>query len=143
MYEKTEEQEIIIAIQNYSYNKARFDELQEQIESICYKTTPAYGNLAASSGGGFNSKVEDMGIRRYELTKKADIYKKEYVKVENMIENSGLDEREKKLMWWIARNGRLAAFARREHIGKDNVYKIRDRAVKKIIAATKAQNGGK
>ena len=64
-----DEKEVIRRIQNYSYNKARLDEILEQIESICYKTTPTYGNLAASSGGGFSSKVEDMGNRRHELTR--------------------------------------------------------------------------
>ena len=32
------------------------------------------------------------------------------------------------------KNGNIQAFARRNHIGKDNVYKIKDRAIGKIAS---------
>lgn len=135
-----DEKELINIIKSYAYNNARLGELNERIGSINIKTTATYGNLAAASGGGFRSKVEDVGNRLYELKKKRYGYAQEVLRVKRMINNSGLDEREKGLMWWIANNGKLQAYARREHIGKDNVYKIRDRAVKKILAANKPQN---
>lgn len=132
--------EIISKLQCYTYNSARLKELQEELQSICCKVTPTYGNLAPSTGGGFNSKVEDIGNRRHDLKKKMRVYELKIAEVRRLIEHSGLDEREKALMWWIAKNGKLQAFARREHIGKDNVYKIRDRAVRKILAAITPQN---
>ena len=135
-----DEKAVIGKIQCYTYYKARLAEVEEQLQSICIKLTPTYGNLAPTTGGTFNSKVENIGNRRHDLTQKIRAYKREVLKVQQLIENSGLDEREKGLMWWIANNGRLAAYARRERIGKDNVYKIRDRAVKKIIAAHTPQN---
>lgn len=133
--------ELMDILRNCTYYQARLNEVQERIDSICYKVTATYGNLAATSGGGFSSKVEDMGNRRHDLDQQKRYYIKKLMQIRKYIECSGLDEREKALMWWIANNGRLAAYARREHIGKDNVYKIRDKAVSKILAAHAPQNG--
>lgn len=126
--------EVLELVKNYTYNSNRLREVQEQLAAITPKTTPTYGNLAPSMPSGFSSKTENQSIRTYNLHRKEWIYKAKVDRVRRYIERSGLDSREKALMWWLAGNGRLAAFARREHIGKDNVYKIRDRAVRKIIA---------
>ena len=134
------EKDLIEKIQNYSYYKARLKEVQEQLESMAYKVTATYGNLAAAASNSFTSKVETYGNKKYELHKKEAAIKANIAEIERYINCSGLDSKESALMWWIANNGRLAAYARREHIGKDNVYKIRDRAVKKIIAAHTPQN---
>ena len=127
-------------IQDYSYCKARLKEVQDMLESVVPKVTATYGNLAPSMGSGFSSKVETQGNRRYELHKQEKKYNDKIALIEKYIEHSGLTEREKQLMWWLARNGKLQPFARREHIGKDNIYKIRDRAVNKILAAHVPQN---
>lgn len=125
---------LVETIQDYSYCKARLKEVQDMLESIVPKVTATYGNLAPSMGSGFSSKVETQGNKLYDLHRKEKEYSCKIARITEYIENSGLTEREKLLMWWIARNGKLQAFARREHIGKDNVYKIRDRAVNKILA---------
>lgn len=133
-------EEVMAKIQDYTYNMERLQEIREQIKSIVYKTTATYGNLAPSAGSGFSSKVEDMGNRRHMLRQKECIYERKVQEITRMIEHSGLTEREKELMWWVARCGKLQAYARQEKIGKFNVYKIRDRAVEKIIAAQIQQN---
>ncbi len=135
-------EKVIQLLKNYIYNSTRLEEIQEQLDSICPKITPTYGNLAPAFGGNNDSKIEKLGNRYLELEQKAKYYSHKVRVVKNMIEKSGLTEREKGLMWWIANNGRLAAYARRERIGKDNVYKIRDRAVNKIIAAYETRNVG-
>ena len=129
-----EHKALIENIKSYSYNTARLLEIKEQLTSICCKTTPTYGNLAAASSNSINSNVEKIGNLRFELTKKEIELKKKLNEIASLIENSGLSDREKELMWWIARTGNIQAFARRNHIGKDNVYKIRDRAIKKMLA---------
>ena len=126
---------LVETIQDYSYCKARLKEVQDKIESIAPKVTATYGNLAPSMSNGFSSKVETQGNRLYELHRKEKEYSDKIELITKYIEHSGLSEREKELMWWIGRNGKLQAFARRENIGKDNIYKIRDRAVNKILAA--------
>lgn len=136
-----DEKEVLEILKNYPFYMSRLEEIKEQLQSICPKVTATYGNLAGtSSGGGFSSKVEDMGNRRYELNKKAEYYKRKAGQIVSIIEYSGLTEQERALMWWVAKNGRLQAFARQQRIGKDNVYKIRDRAVRKIMASA-PQNG--
>lgn len=136
-----DKQAVIDKIQNYTYYSNRLKEIKEQIERAGYgKTTATYGNLAGGGGSGNSSKVESKGIKHYELDGKKLYYENKIAEIKRLIEHSGLDKREKALMWWIARNGKLQAYARRERIGKDNVYKIRDRAVNKIIAANTPQN---
>ena len=135
-----EHEDVMAKIQNFSYNRERLREVHAQLESMTYKTTATYGNLAASMSTGFSSKVEKYGNRSYELHKKEAKLKRKLDEIVKLIQYSGLDNREKALMWWLANNGKLQGFARRQRIGKFNVYKIRDRAVKKIIAAYKTQN---
>lgn len=135
-----DKEKVLSTIQGYAYYAALLAEINERLESISYKTTATYGNLAPSAGGGLTSdKVADMGNRRHELTLQKERYKAKLAEVRHMIGHSGLTKQERGVMWWIARCGQLAAYARRENIGKDNVYKIRDRAVNKIIAAQKPQ----
>lgn len=132
--------EVLDKLQSYAYHRARLREARAQYISITYKTTPTYGNLAGASGGNNSSKVEDMGNRRIDLETKIKNHNAKVEEVRRMIQKSGLDDREKRLLWWLANNGKLQVFARREHIGKDNVYKMRDRAIDKVIAAEKTRN---
>lgn len=133
-------QDIMQAMESYNYNLARLREIEKRIESITPKITATYGNVAGGRGSGISNPVEVQGVRISDLKRKAHKHRVEVLKVVRMIEKSGLSDREKELMWWLARNGNLQAFARREHIGKYNVYKIQDRAVNKIIAASNPQN---
>ena len=132
--------DVMQKIQSYTYYKARYKEVKERLASMSYKTTATYGNLAPSTGGGFTSKVETYGEKSYDLHKKERAIHSKLAEIVRLIERSGLTDREKGVMWWIAKNGKLQAYARREHIGKDNVYKIRDRAIGKIIAAHAPHN---
>lgn len=132
--EKTIKQNIVDKIRSYSYYRARLNEVQEKLQTICCKTTATYGNLAPAFSKTFQSNVERIGSLRYELHKKQQEYGRKLIEIKTMIEKSGLDEREQELMWWLARNGNIQAFARRNHIGKDNVYKIKDRAIGKIAS---------
>lgn len=133
-------QDVMQAIESYNYHLARLLEIEKRIESITPKVTATYGNVAGGRGSGVSNPVESQGVRISDLKRKACKHRAEVQKVVRMIEHSELCRREKELMWWLARSGNLQAFARREHIGKDNVYKIRDRAVSKIIAANSPQN---
>lgn len=128
--------EVIRIITNYTYCKARLEELQEQIDGIQPKMTATYGNLAGGTGGGNNSsQVERVGNRHYELQMRQQVYQKNIEEVHTLIECSGLNDTEKRLMWWLANNGKLQTFARDNNIGSYNVYKVRDKALNKIITA--------
>jgi len=138
-----EKDRLIEKLQNYNYYIARLEEVQERIESICTKLTATYGNLAGGSSNTFKSKVEDEGNKKHDLKARAESYKKRIAGIEKLIDHSGLTEREKELMWWIAKNGKISVYASINQVGKWNLYKIRDRAVEKIIAAHYTTKGKK
>lgn len=131
---------ILEKLGNYTYYATRLKETREKIDSLTYKTTPTYGLQPPAMTNAFNSKVENMGNTRYELRKKELMYERKVQEIVDMIEKSGLDKQEKELMWWMAKCGKLQAFRRIHRIGKYNVYKMRDKAIEKIIAAHKLQN---
>ena len=135
-----DKEKILEKLGNYTYYATRLKETREKIESLTYKTTPTYSLQPPAMTNAFNSKVENMGNTRYELRKKELFYERKVQEIVDMIENSGLDEKEKELMWWLAKCGKLQAYRRNHHIGKYTVYKMRDKAVSKILAAHKPQN---
>lgn len=118
-------------IKGYAYHKATLDELKMQLSSIVPKTTSNIDAAPASSNG-FRSKVEDLSIKRIEL--KLKIRKREYAIdcITKMIERSGLTDVEKGALWCMANNERLLQYARRNRIKQSQIYKIRDRALKKV-----------
>ena len=134
-------EEVMQIIQEYPYYAARLQEVQERLFAMCYKVTPTYGQTASATGGNV-SKVETYALKQCELKDKEEEYQQKIAYIQKLINESGLNEAEKGVMWWSAKYGRLSAYARREHIGRYNVYKIRDRAIEKIIAADKPQNVG-
>ena len=135
--QKLYKEKLIEIIQSYTYYCARLYEVQKQLEKMSYKVTPTYGNESFGACSGNQNKLEDYSIKQYELHQKEKHFKSKIIYVKRLIEKSDLTETEKNIMWWIANNGKLAAYARKNHIGKDNVYKIRDKAVKKILSKNK------
>lgn len=124
--------DILTYIGKYTYNKNRYDEITEQLEELTYRVTPTYGNLAPAMSNSFTSKVETMGIRQAELKSEQAKHKKVVDRITDMIERSGLNEHEKGVLWCIANCEKLQGYARYHRIQQSNVYKIRDRAVRKI-----------
>lgn len=133
--------DIIKDISRYTYHKNRYDEITEQLAALTYKTTATYGNLAPAMSNTFNSKVETMALRQAELKSEQAKYKRIIDHITNMIEHSGLNEHEKGVLWCIANCERLQGYARYHRIQQSNVYKIRDRAIRKIEKRLKTQNG--
>lgn len=125
-------------IEKYRYYSVILAELQDMIASTNPKTTATYGQLSGFGGGGISDETAEISIRRNALRVKAAKISRKLANITRLIEHSGLTEREKGVMWCIANSGNLQVHARRERIGKDNVYKIRDRALKKI--ADRLQN---
>jgi hypothetical protein len=133
---------VLEIIRSYTYNKERVKELREKIESICPKLTATYGNLAGATGSGTSNPTADIAHRLGELKSRRAKYVELAHIAECMIERSGLNDIERGLMWRLAENGYCAAYAREHNINENNIYKIRDRAVRKIIAAHTPRNVG-
>ena len=135
------EQEILSTIKNYQYIDATRRELEEQLETIVYKVTATYGDAAGGTSSGFSSKVERVAINREKLLAKIRRKELELRRIKRLIESSGLDATEQAVLWTVAKCGNLRRYARDNKLCKSYVYKIRDRAVKKI--ASKLQNVAK
>ena len=127
------EHEVVNTIRRWQFIEATKRELEEQLESIVYKTTATYGDTAGG-GGGFTSKVEDIAIKRQKLIRKIRVIELEQKLIIKMIQCSGLTDIEKSVLWEVAKCGNLRRFAQVNKICKSNVYKIRDRAIKKVAA---------
>ena len=127
------ENEVVKVIKRWQFIEATKRELEEQLESIAYKTTATYGDTAGG-GGGFTSKVEDIAIKRQKLMQKIRMKEVEKKKIKSLIECSGLSDIEQAVLWEVAKCGNLRRFAQCNKICKSNIYKIRDRAIKKVAA---------
>lgn len=135
------EQEILSKIKSYQYIAATKRELDDQLESVVYKITATYGDAAGGAAGGFSSKVERVAIKREKMLAKIRRKELEIREIKKLIECSGLNEQEQEILWTVARAGNLRRYARDNALCKSYVYKIRDKAVKKIAA--RLQNVGK
>lgn len=131
---------ILNKIENYTYAITVKKELEEQLARITYKCTPTYGNVGGGATGFKTSKVETNVIHKDEIQRKINRKDAEIKEIENLINGSGLTEQEKEVLWCVAREEHLSSYARYYKIYLSNVYKIRDRALKKIAAALKPQN---
>lgn len=127
-------QQIEKTIKSYTYHIHILEELKMQLASIVPKTTSNVDAAPASSNG-FRSKVEAMSIKRIELKAKIQNSEKTIARITKMIECSGLTDVEKGALWCIANNERLVQYARRNRIKQSQIYKIRDRALKKVAKA--------
>lgn len=134
------EKEILSKIQSYNYYIAVKTELEGQLESLVSKITTEYGEMAGGGSGTFDSKVEKLAINRTRLESKIKTLDCEICEIKRLIEKSGLDEMEQDILWQVAKSERLISYSRRNNVSKSYVYKIRDRALKKI--ASKTQNVG-
>lgn len=131
------EKEILEKIQNYNYYVAVKTELEGQLESLVSKITAEYGETAGGCGT-FDSKVEKLAIKRERVESKIKALDYSMQVVKDLIENSGLEQTEKDVMWQVAKCESLISYARNQKLYKSYVYKIKDRALKKI--SLKLQN---
>lgn len=127
------EHEVVNTIRRWQFIEATKRELEEQLESISYKITANYGD-AAGGGGGFTSKVEKIALKRQNLMQKIRIKNIEQKKIRSLIECSGLSTIEQAVLWEVAKCGNLRRFAQCNDLCKSYVYKVRDRAIKKVAA---------
>lgn len=135
------ENEIKRKIKSYRFVEATKNELQQQLEELTYKTTNTNNEEVPAMTNAVHSKVEKYVITKVEKEKKKNEKQKELDEIWDMIHRSGLNEDEVNVMWCIAQGESLASYARRSRIYKSNVYKIRNRALRKI--RNKQQNEGK
>ena len=118
-------------IRDYSLLLDDIRDMKERIKRIEYGITASYG----FSGGGTSygkSKVESLSVRKADMEKEIAIREKDLNDIDKAIEHAGLSPREKDLIVCTKNGYSLSSYARKENIYKSHVYKIRDKAIRKM-----------
>lgn len=136
------ERKLLEDLKNYTFMKREIERLEARLGEMVYNVIANYGFTGGSSGGFSGSKVESLSLRRMEavreLERKLDLIRR----IDYAIQNAGLDSRERDLVLLTIRGETLSSYARKEHIYKSYVYKIRENALKKMVKYTYiTQNG--
>ena len=111
-------------------------EYKEAINAKGYIVLPGFDAVCKPINRSY-SKVEKKGIQFYELNRKLAKTRREIALIRNYINNSGLSDQEKRVIWVVAKNESLLQYARENGIQPSNIYKIRDRALKKMSETKK------
>lgn len=122
---------LLIRIQSYNTYKLRESEYAAQIQEKGYvdaKNNDGHSNIVNKA----YSKVEKKGIEFYTIRKKLAYTRREIAQITKYIEESGLTEEEKSVLWLVAKRRRLLPYAKEKGITPSYIYKIRDRAIKKV-----------
>ena len=127
------ERRMLEELKCYRVIKNDIDSLRKRIESAEYRLTPSYSVEGGGFGGLPGSKVETLSIRRVDAEK--ELRHKEAIirRIDTAIECSGLNKREFELINHIVSGDSLSSFAARNNIYKSHIYKIRDRALRKMV----------
>lgn len=119
-------------LKSYKLIQDDVERLKERLASAGYSITAHYGLTAGGGGGSPTSKVENLTVRLMEA--KAELHKKETViaQIDYAIKTADLTKRERDLIVCTINGDSLSSYARRRNIYKSHVYKIRDRALRKM-----------
>ena len=137
------EKELLRLLQSHRYNKARLEETTERLLSSSHKITPSYSNTGGGGSGGRYSKVESFAEKTEKLKAAIREYRRDVQAVETALACPELSKRELKVLNWIADGWRLSTLAMAEYVYISQIYKIRDRALKKASRHLETRNGAK
>jgi hypothetical protein len=128
------EKDLLVKIKSYLLIEEDVKKLSKRLKSSEYTLTPAY----KSDGSGFsgfskNSKVENLATKRLEIQRQLNEKIFWLRKIDDAIEKAGLTKKERDLIECTIKGWSLSSYARQKNIYKSHVYKIRDRALKKMV----------
>lgn len=127
------ERDLLNILQRYTYLQDQLRKAEGVLEAMQYGITPSYDNTGGGRCSGNKSKVEEFAIRKMKLQREADEHRKKLRIADAALDCPELTTIEMCTLNWIAMNGKLAEFAEMKGIYKSNVYKIRDKALKKAL----------
>lgn len=127
-----EERAVYCKLRDFLWLQNRIKELEFRLSECSYKLTTSYSLTGGSGSGCHASKLEDYALREMELLDELQALKARERIVKNAVQNGGLNSTERKLAECLMDGYTLAAFARRNGFYKSSVYKIRDKALKKV-----------
>lgn len=126
------EKQLLGQLKSYILILDDIEKLKEDLARAGYTMTANYSFNGGGFGGFGGSKVETLGVRRLDLERQLKRKVSIIEQIDDARENAGLSEREWVLIEHTIHGGSLSSYARKKNIYKSHVYKIRDRAVKKM-----------
>ena len=125
------EQEILEDLRTLRYDKRRLKVLYGRLKEITYKLTPTL-SLSGGGGGRPSNQIESLCVRRDEVKREINEIRTKAAMYEAAILTGGLTDRERDVIDAVITGHILTKYAQDSGIYRSNVYKIRDKALKKI-----------
>lgn len=125
------EKRLLEQLKNYKFIRADIERLSERLAAYNYSTTASYG-LTGGGSGQVVSKVEMLAIKTTETKRELEAKQATIQAIDDAMERAGLNERELKLIYFTMNGCSLSRYAKSVGVYKSHVYKIRDRALKKM-----------
>lgn len=123
---------LLIRLESYSTYKCREAEYAALIQEKGFVDATNHDAQPKAVNRSY-SKVENKGIYFYNINKKLQEARQEMAQIKRYIEDSGLTDQEKEVLWMIAERKKLLSYAKEKGITPSYIYKIRDRALKKVV----------
>lgn len=126
------ERRLCEAIKDHRFTCNRISDILTRLRERGYKITPSY-SLTAGCKGGFSSKVESAALRELRDLDELERLQRECFDVMDAYNNAGLPPDEAWLVDCMMQGYTLAECARIRGWYISHVYKIRDKALQKMV----------
>lgn len=126
--------DLLYALIEWKNGEERLRKLKEKIAGKGYKVTPTLSLSGGIGGGGFQSKVEDFCLAKIGLEASLTKIQTQRKILLEAVSNARLNDLEAGIIQCVMDGESLASHARAKGIYISRVYKLRDAAVKKILA---------
>lgn len=126
------EKDLLEQLKNYQLVKNDIERLTKRLQSAGYSMTAQYGLAPGGHSGEVSSKVERLAMKLHEIKQELEQKLKLLAVLDDAIRNAGLNKRERDLIECTVSGFSLSAYARQHNIYKSHVFKIRDKALKKM-----------
>ena len=127
-----EDFEVLQNLQNLIYYEERIELLESRLREITPKTTQTYSLTGFSGGGTVSSQVENLCIQKESAIAELQELRKTVAEYYRALENCKLTQLEKTTLTATVQGVKMSKVAKREGLYKSYVYKVRDRAIRKL-----------
>lgn len=107
--------------------------VKERLACMEYKITPSYESTGGGRSSGVKSKVEDFVTKMGRDRKTVEQLERQLAIIELALNCPQLTKHEQGVLICVTENRKLAAYAKQEGIYASNVYKLRDKALRKAV----------
>ena len=110
--------------------------LRNTLDEKTYKVTTDYSDAKAFSSGLSNSKVENYCLARLETEAKIEDIQRQLDLCRMAYQRAALTEEERKTILYTVAGKSLVPLARELEMAQARIYRVRDRAVRKMFLVT-------